>query len=66
MEIDTLVIEDVRSFEFFPGSEFGLGVDLVSDTIMRGRDHGLPDYNALREQYGLSKHTYVAGSGYSS
>ena len=27
--------------------------DLVSTSIMRGRDHGLPDYNSARKSFGL-------------
>ena len=27
--------------------------DLAVLTIMRGRDHGLPDYNTVRTEYGL-------------
>ena len=28
--------------------------DLVTLSIMRGRDHGLPDYNSVRVAYGLN------------
>jgi peroxidase len=49
--IDTRVVDDVRSFLFGPPGAGGL--DLVSLNIQRGRDHGLPDYNAVRIAYGL-------------
>ncbi len=50
-EIDNFIIDDVRNFLFGqPGSG---GFDLASLNIQRGRDHGLPDYNSAREQYGL-------------
>lgn len=29
--------------------------DLISMTIMRGRDYGLPDYNTVREQVGMTR-----------
>lgn len=29
--------------------------DLVSMTIMRGRDYGLPDYNSVRAEIGLQR-----------
>jgi hypothetical protein len=49
--IDPFVIDDVRNFLFgAPGSG---GFDLVALNIQRGRDHGLPSYNDVREYLGL-------------
>lgn len=51
-KFDAKVIDDVRNFLFGqPG--FG-GLDLVSININRGRERGLPDYNTVRENFGLS------------
>lgn len=52
-EIDSMVIDDVRNFLFGPPGSGGM--DLVSLNIQRGREHGLPDYNTVRESYGLPK-----------
>lgn len=49
--IDSQIIDDVRNFLFGPPGAGGF--DLVSLNIQRGRDHGLPDYNSVRESYGL-------------
>ncbi len=51
-QIDIHMVDDVRNFLFgdpFPGA----GFDLATLNIERGRDHGLPDYNTMREAYGL-------------
>lgn len=50
---DPFVIDDVRNFLFGPPGAGGF--DLASLNIQRGRDHGLPKYNDVREQMGLSR-----------
>ena len=54
--------ESLRSFLFSNPSNVA-GIDLPALNIQRGRDHGLPDYNTMREAYGLPKHTYVHVAG---
>lgn len=49
--VDTELVDDVRNFMF--GSPGAGGFDLASLNIQRGRDHGLPSYNAMREAMGL-------------
>ncbi|CAN0495072.1 unnamed protein product, partial [Scytosiphon promiscuus] len=51
--IDPFVVDDVRNFLFGPPGAGGF--DLVSLNIQRGRDHGLPGYNDVRESLGLSR-----------
>lgn len=33
-------------------------LDVVSNSIMRGRDNGIPSYNQLRKGYGLQSKTW--------
>lgn len=45
--IDNMIVDDLRNSLF---SSF----DLASFNIQRGRDHGLPDYNTIREYFNLT------------
>lgn len=49
-KIDEMIVDELRN------GLFG-NFDLASLNIQRGRDHGLPDYNTLREYFGLEKVT---------
>ena len=50
-EIDTKIVTDLRNFLFGgPGSG---GFDLAALNIQRGRDHGLADFNSIREAFRL-------------
>jgi len=52
-KFDCRVVDDVRNFLFqVPGAPFK-GMDLVAINIQRGRERGLPDYNTVREAFGL-------------
>ena len=41
----------------------GTGLDLVAVNIQRGRDHGIPGYNEMRETCGLGKATKFSEFG---
>jgi len=51
-KIDTKAVDDIREF-LFQGLPNPL-IDLAALNIQRGRDHGLPDYNQCRVDYGLT------------
>ena len=50
--LDCKVINDVRNFLFGPPGAGGL--DLASININRGRERGLPDFNTVRSDFGLT------------
>jgi hypothetical protein len=50
-EVDMHLVDDVRNFLF--GEPIPGGFDLATLNIQRGRDHGLPGYNAVRAAFGL-------------
>ena len=54
-EIDLKHVNAIRNVMFGPPGSGG--TDLAAIDIQRGRDHGLPDYNTLRDAYGLPKFT---------
>ena len=57
--VDVFIIDDVRNFLFVDTELTGTfgrrGFDLASLNIHRGRDHGLPSYNDMREALGLAR-----------
>jgi peroxidase len=67
LQINPKITESVRSFLFHNGArrviprsknmEF---LDLAALNIERGREHGLPDYNTVRADFGLSQVTSFA------
>ncbi len=57
-EVDPYIIDDVRNFLFGPPGAGGF--DLAALNIQRGRDHGLPSYNAARIAMGLQPATSFA------
>lgn len=50
--MDCRVIDDVRNFLFGPPGTGG-GLDLAAININRGRERGIPDFNTVRENFGL-------------
>lgn len=56
-KVDLKFSDSVRNFLFGTNT---MGLDLVAINIQRGRDHGLPDYNTVREGVGLPKRASFA------
>lgn len=54
-EMDCKVIDDVRNFLFNPNVPAAGGFDLAAININRGRERGLPDYNTIRQNFGLPR-----------
>ncbi len=57
-EVDCYVISEVRNFLFGPPGAGGF--DLPALNMQRGRDHGLPRYNRVRQDYGLAPYATFA------
>ena len=51
--MDTCEVESTTDFLFCEKNKFQWGDDLASRNIQRGRDHGIPGYNELRQFCGL-------------
>ena len=57
-QFDAKLVSDVRNFLFgVPGAG---GLDLASININRGRERGLPDFNSVRQSFGLRPYRHLA------
>lgn len=55
-EVDSKVVDELRNFLFTEDENRG-HLDLVALNIQRGRDMGLPTFNALRDLFGLKAYS---------
>lgn len=53
-EFDCKMIDDLRNLLFAELPGISLGLDLAAININRGRERGLPDYNTVRSNFGLT------------
>jgi hypothetical protein len=54
-ENDLMFVDDLRNQMFGPPGAGGM--DLCAIDTQRGRDHGVPDFNTVREAFGLARYT---------
>ena len=57
------IISDEVTNHLFQAKGKAFGLDLVALNLQRGRDHGLPGYNAFRELCGMKRVTSFNGFG---
>ncbi len=54
-DFDCKMIDDLRNFLFADPANGIAGLDLAAININRGRERGLPDYNTVRSNFGLTR-----------
>ena len=54
--VDLSYVDDIRNFAI-SANKYTSGMDLFSLDVQRAREHGLPDYNTMRQAFGLPRIT---------